>query len=133
MTQGPMNQLMKLILQNKDIISTIYFFDEVRDYYVQGVEIRLKDYNVKMNYLNLDDDHYRLDPFRRDIKGYVYIVIGFNSNYQKWLEMMIEGKIAQRICHKYPKILDGTLSDEDRVQMNLDEVEFKKEIISSIS
>ena len=87
MTSYALNEFMQLILQNKEVIDNIFFFDEVSDYYVQGVEIRLKNYDVKMNYLNLDDHYNRHDPFRRDIKGYVYIILGSESNYQKWLKI----------------------------------------------
>jgi|LakMenE01Jun11ns_1017448.scaffolds.fasta_scaffold9957752_7 hypothetical protein len=132
MTSYALNEFMKLIFQNKEVIDNVFFFDEVSDCYVQGVEIRLKNYDVKMNYLNLDDHYNRPDPFRKDIKGYVYIILGFESNYQKWLKMMIDGKVAQRICRKYPDIFDGVITPEDRIQMELDKVEFKKEIEANL-
>ena len=127
-----LNEFMKLVMQNKEVIDNVFFFDEVRDFYVQGVEIRLKNYEVRMNYLNLEDNYNRPDPFRRDIPGYVYIVLGYESNYQKWLKMMIEGKVAQRIIHKYPEILEGRVNEEDREQIELDKIEFEKEIRNNI-
>ena len=132
MTSYAMNEFMKLILQNKEVIDNVFFFDEVSDYYVQGVEIRLKNYDVKMNYLNLDDHYNRPDPFRRDIKGYVYIILGSESNYQKWLKMMIEGKVADKLIRKYPQILRGDVTPELREQINTDEVIFKQEIENSL-
>ncbi len=132
MTSYALNEFMELILQNKEVIDNIFFFDEVSDYYVQGVEIRLKNYDVKMNYLNLDDHYNRPDPFRRDIKGYVYIILGSESNYQKWLKMMIEGKVADKLIRKYPQILRGDVTPELREQINTDEVIFKQEIENSL-
>ena len=133
MTANVLNEFMNLILQNKEVIDTVFFFDEVSDYYVQGVEIRLKNYDVKMNYLELDDHYNRPDPFKKDIKGYVYIILGYERDYQRWVKMMIDGKVADKLIRKYPQILRGNINSELREQINRDEVIFKQEIENSLA
>jgi hypothetical protein len=126
-----LNELMKLVMKNKDIIDNVYFFDEVTEYYVQGVEIRMKNYEVRMNYLDTDDDYHRPDPFRRDIKGYVYLVLGSSKNYHKWYDMMVEGKVSRKILMKYPEILHATFDEAKRPELEVDKELFKKDILSS--
>ena len=132
MTNYAMNEFMKLVMKNKEVIDNVHFFDEVSDYYVQGVEIRLKNSNVELDYSDLKDKYNRPDPFKSDIPGYVYIILGFESNYQKWLKMMIEGKVADKLIRKYPQILHDDVTPELREQINTDEVIFKQEIENSL-
>lgn len=128
-----MNEFMKLVMKNKEVIHNVHFFDEVSDYYVQGVEIRLKDSNVKLDYSDLEDKYNRPDPFKSDIPGYVYIILGFESNYQKWLKVMIEGKVANRLIRKYPQIIRGDATPELRKQIDADKIAFEKEIYNSLA
>ena len=133
MTANALNEFMKFLFQNKEVIDNVYFFDEVNDYHVQGVEIRLKNYDVKLDYSGLKDKYNRPDPFRSDISGYSYIILGYESNYQRWLKMMIDGKVAGKLIRKYPQILRGNVTSELREQINRDEVIFKQEIENSLA
>lgn len=132
MTAYALNEFMEFVFQNKEVIDNVCFFDEVNDYHVQGVEIRLKNYDVKLDYSGLKDKCNRPDPFRSDISGYSYIILGYESNYQRWLKMMIEGKVADKLIKKYPQILRGDVTSELREQINKDEVTFKQEIENSL-
>lgn len=132
MTANALNEFMKLVFKNKEVIYNVYFFDEVDDYHVQGVEIRLKEYDSKIDYTDVDANCLRPDPFRSNISGYSYIILGYESNYQRWLKIMIEGNVAKKLIRKYPEILSGNVTPELREQINRDEVIFKQEIENSL-
>lgn len=133
MTSTVLNSLFSAVLTNQGIIEKVYLFDEVRDM-VQGVEIRLK--SIDMTHLDFkttseEDNYIRPDPFRRDVKGYVYLAIGWDKEYRKWWRMMIDGKVAQKILSKYPQILHN--QPFDRVQKDKDEELFITELEEKFS
>lgn len=90
-------QMISVMLDNQSVINRIHVFDEVRDYYVKGVEISLKkdDFIIDSKYTCVHKD-----PFMSS-KGYIYLVIGTVERFNIWVKMKIEGKIADYVCRKF--------------------------------
>lgn len=119
MSATVLNAFISALFNNYHIIGKVHTFDEVRDYGVQGVEIRLKD--MSLNHSNFkttseEDEYMRPDPFQRNINGYVYLCLGYESSYKKWWEMMIDGRVSQTLINKYPGIIRGEDYDRDAME-----------------
>ena len=93
-------QLANVILANSTKIASIHIFEEIRDPYVCGVEVRL---HKKSDSLTIDSkyDQVHPDPFKDAVPYYLYLVLGLSNEYKKWVKQQFDGRVAQRVCRKF--------------------------------
>ena len=93
-----MTQLLRFTLLNKDSITTIFAFDETSGN-VRGVEIYLNKGGTMA--LTEECADVRLNMFRLREDRYVYLVVGREQDYLKWLTETYEGHICTKVCRQF--------------------------------
>lgn len=121
------NKLMKMVLSNKESIDGVYTFDKVCNNEVFGVEIRLKK-GVDHILLDSEDLEYlHINPFT-SAKGYLYLAVGNEGDFKKFVKDGIEGIVCQKLIKEFPQILEGgmwTTEHRDEIDKRKKEIELE--------